>query len=304
MGTPEFAVPCLRELLNTEEVLAVFTKPDKRGGRGNKMLPSAVKIFAESHNIPVYQPLSLKTGDDAESAYETLLKLSPDLIIVAAYGQILPERILNLPKIFPRCINLHGSLLPKLRGAAPIERAVMGGDRETGITSMVMAKGLDTGDMLLARKTEINENETAVNLRLRLSEIAAKTLLDTLAVLKAGKLIATPQNNAEATYAKVIEKNESKVDFTDTAANIHNIIRAVSGFGMLHGKRIKIFSTRKTDIPVGDNTPGKLISDNGLYINCSDYLLQITELQPEGGKRLSAEEYLRGHKIDSDSVLS
>jgi methionyl-tRNA formyltransferase len=304
MGTPEFAVPCLRELLLTEEVLAVFTKPDKRGGRGNKMLPSPVKIFAEKNNLPVFQPVSLRTGEDAESAYETLCELAPDLIIVAAYGQILPERILSLPKIFPRCINLHGSLLPKFRGAAPIERAVMNGERETGITSMVMAKGLDTGDMLLAQKTEIGDDETAVDLRARLSEIAAKTLLDTLSVLKSGKLVASPQDNAKATYASMIEKNESELDFSDTAANIHNIIRAVSGFGMLHGKRLKIFSTRKTNIPANGGTPGKLISDNGLYINCSDYLLRITELQPEGGKRLSAEEYLRGHKITDDSVLS
>jgi methionyl-tRNA formyltransferase len=303
MGTPEFAVPCLRELTKTEDVLAVFTKPDKRGGRGNRLLPSPVKIFAEDHNLKVYQPASLKAGEDAETAYETLRELAPDLIIVAAYGQILPERILTLPKIFPHCINLHGSLLPKYRGAAPIERAVMDGEIETGITSMVMAKGLDTGDMLIKSTTEIGENETAAALRSRLSEIAAKTLLDTLSALKSGKLTASKQNTDDASYASMIDKTESKLNFSDTAKNIHNLIRAITGFGMLHGKRIKVFSTRKTDI-TAKGEPGQLISDNGLYINCSDYLLEITELQPEGGKLLSADEYLRGHKIDSDSILS
>ncbi|MDR0974731.1 MAG: methionyl-tRNA formyltransferase [Ruminococcus sp.] len=302
MGTPEFAVPCLRELLKTEEVAAVFTKPDKPAGRGKKLLPSPVKIFAEKNNIPVYQPVSLKSGEDAEKTFEKLQEISPDLIIVAAYGQILPERILNLPKVFPKCINLHGSILPKFRGAAPIERAVMNGETETGITSMVMAKGLDTGDMLLCEKTPIGENETAANLRVRLSEIAAKTLTETLKALRAGTLHALKQDEKDATYASMINKEQSRINFNDNAAVIHNIIRAVSGFGMLNGKRLKIISTQKTDI-LATSTPGQLISDNGLYINCKDFRLKILELQPEGGKLITADEYLRGHKITDDSVL-
>ncbi|MDR0943470.1 MAG: methionyl-tRNA formyltransferase [Ruminococcus sp.] len=303
MGTPEFAVPCLRELLRTEEVAAVFTKPDKPKGRGNKMQPSPVKVFAQSHNIPVYEPRSLKSGEDAEKAYELLKNIAPDLIIVAAYGQILPEWILELPALSPKCINLHGSLLPKYRGAAPIERAVMEGETETGITAMVMAKGVDTGDMLLTEKTLIGIDETAFELRQRLSEIAAKTMLKTLDILKSGSLKRDIQIETDATFAPMIDKGLSLINFSDLSDTVHNVIRAVSGYGFLDGKRLKLFRTHKTNIPVKDGKPGQLISDNGLYINCGDYRLQILELQPEGGKRIKADDFLRGHKITSESVL-
>jgi methionyl-tRNA formyltransferase len=303
MGTPEFAVPCLRELLRTEDVAAVFTKPDKPKGRGNKMQPSPVKLFAQSRGIPVYEPKSLKSGEDAERAYEILRGIAPDLIIVAAYGQILPERILNLPGLSPRCINLHGSLLPKLRGAAPIERAVMEGETETGITAMVMAKGVDTGDMLLTERTAIGIDETAAELRVRLAEIAATAMLKTLDILKSGTLKRDIQNESEATFAPMIDKNQSRIDFSDMSVTIHNTIRAISGYGFLDGKRLKLFRTHKTDIPVGDGIPGQLISDNGLFVNCKDYRLQILELQSEGGKRINADDFLRGHKITPDSVI-
>jgi methionyl-tRNA formyltransferase len=267
------------------------------------MQPSPVKVFALDHGIAVYEPKSLKSGEDAESAYTLLQDIAPDLIIVAAYGQILPEHILELPRLAPRCINLHGSLLPKYRGAAPIERAVMNGETETGITAMVMAKGVDTGDMLHTERTAIGADETAAELRVRLSEIAATTMLETLSILKAGTLKRDIQVEKDATFAPMIEKEQSRINFADGSDTVHNTIRAVSGFGFLDGKRLKIFRTHKTDIPVGDGKQGQLISENGLYINCGDYRLQILELQPEGGKRIKADDFLRGHKITSDSVL-
>jgi methionyl-tRNA formyltransferase len=299
MGTPEFAVPCLRELIRTEEVAAVFTKADKPSGRGKKLTPSPVKVFAEENGITVFTPLSLKKGDDAETAFETLKQIAPDLIIVTAYGQILPERILTLPTTMPRCINLHGSILPKYRGSAPIERAVMNGETETGITSMVMAAGVDTGDMLLCEKTVIDENETAAALRVRLSEIAADTMLKTLAALRSDTLTQTPQDDTNATFAPMIGKDESRIDFSKSANALHNTIRAITGYSFLEGKRVKLIGTRKTEKTApGGITPGQIISDGGLYVQCGDGLLQITELLPEGGKRaVSAEEFLRGHKI-------
>jgi methionyl-tRNA formyltransferase len=304
MGTPEFAVPCLRELCRTEDVTAVFTKPDKPKGRGNKMLPSPVKNFAVAQGIACFSPATLKTGADADEAFAVLSDIKPDLIIVTAYGQILPERILSLPNLEPRCINLHGSILPKYRGAAPIERAVLEGETETGITSMVMAAGLDTGDILLCERTDIGEDETAENLRKRLSELAAQTLLKTLNLIKIGKLTRTPQRDFAATYAHMLDKEMCRVDFSDTANNIHNLVRAVTGFAYLDDKRIKLYRTHKTDIPVGETVPGELSADGKqLLLSCSDKRLEILELQTEGGKRVSAAEFLRGHKITAGTVL-
>jgi methionyl-tRNA formyltransferase len=329
MGTPDFAVPCLRELIRTENVCAVFSKPDSPKGRGKKLTPSPVKAFAEANGIPCYTPASLKKGGDSEEAYETLKAIAPDLIVVTAYGQILPQRFLDLPSLAPRCINLHGSLLPKLRGAAPIERAVLSGDAETGVTSMVMAAGVDTGDMLLSGKTAIGADETAAELRVRLSEVAADVMLKTLTALKAGTLTRIVQDDSEATYAPMIDKEMCRLDFSQTAEDIHNTVSAVTGFAFSDGKRIKIYRTHQlnpTNQTSSANTassantsshanqpeqsenasvrkPGELFTDNGLFVQCGDRALEITELQPEGGKRVFAADFLRGHTINPGTVL-
>jgi methionyl-tRNA formyltransferase len=323
MGTPEFAVPCLRELVKTENVAAVFSKPDSPSGRGKKLTPSPVKKFAEANGIPCFTPASLRKGDEAEEAFNLLKSINPDLFIVTAYGQILPQRFLDLPSLEPRCINLHGSLLPHLRGAAPIERAVLAGDARTGVTSMVMAAGVDTGDMLLSGATAIGADETAAELRGRLSEIAATVMLETLSALKAGTLVRTVQDDSQATYAPMIDKAMSKLNFNETAKTVHNTVSAVTGYAFSDGKRLKIYRTRQTeqgrqtdktakqhpakqDIQ-SDKTavykPGELFTDNGLFVQCGDTALEITELQPEGGKRVSAADFLRGHTITPGTVL-
>jgi methionyl-tRNA formyltransferase len=267
-----------------------------------------VKAFAEANGIPCFTPASLRKGDEAEEAFNLLKDINPDLIVVTAYGQILPQRFLDLPSLEPRCINLHGSLLPQLRGAAPIERAVLAGDTETGVTSMVMAAGVDTGDMLLTGKTAIGSDETAVELRGRLSEIAATVMLETLSALKDGTLTRTVQDDSQATYAPMIDKNMSRLDFSQTADDVHNTVSAVTGFSFSDGKRIKIYRTHKAK-QAGQTKetaaykPGELFCDNGLFVQCGDHPLEITELQPEGGKRISAADFLRGHTITPGTVL-
>ncbi len=293
MGTPDFAVPCLKALVESgENVQAVFTQPDKPKGRGYKMIPPPVKKTALEYELPVYQPLSLK--NDEEGSFEILEKLNPELIIVVAYGQILPEKILNLPK--HGCINIHASLLPKYRGAAPIQRCVLDGEKVTGVTSMYMEKGLDTGDMLVKAETEIGENETASELHDRLSQLGAETLLKTIQAVKNNSLKPEKQNDELANYAHMITKDMSRIDFNDTAQNIHNKIRGITGFAMLDGKRLKIF--RSEIASKSDKPCGTIIDTEKFTVVCGDGVcLNLLEVQGEGGKRLKTADYLRGNKI-------
>ncbi len=297
MGTPDFAVPCLKALADSgENVQAVFTQPDKPKGRGYKMIPPPVKKTALEYNIPVYQPVSLRNGEDSEKAFEILENFNPDLIIVVAYGQILPERILNLPK--HGCINIHASLLPEYRGAAPIQRCILDGKTITGVTSMYMEKGLDTGDMLLKSEISIGENETASELHDRLSVLGAEILLKTVEAVKDGSLNPQKQNDELANYAHMISKDMCRIDFNDTAQNIHNKIRGITGFSMLEGKRLKIFRSEilknsKNDAPCGTITDAQKFT-----VVCGDGVcLNLCEVQAEGGKRLKTADYLRGNKI-------
>jgi methionyl-tRNA formyltransferase len=300
MGTPQFAVPCLRRLYETEEVAAVFTQPDKPRGRGNKFTASPVKEFAESKAIPVYQPVSMKKGNDAAQALKILKDIAPELIIVAAFGQILPQEILDLPK--HGCICIHASLLPKFRGAAPIQYAIMDGERVTGITSMQMDSGVDTGDMLISSSLVIGENETAPELSVRLSFLGADVMTETINAVKSGTLSPVKQGNVNSSYAGMIAKEQSCLDFTETAETLRNKIHAVTGFGFVDGKRFKIFRSFLTDTP-SQQAPGTLIQDGDkLYVNTGDNLLGISELQTEGGKRQSAETYLNGHTITDEVV--
>lgn len=304
MGTPDFAVPCLRNLAESEyEIAAVFTQPDKPKGRGYKMIPTPVKSASLEYDIPVYQPLSLRKGDDASNALEMLREINPDLIVVVAYGQILPKEILELPKY--GCINIHASLLPSYRGAAPIQWSVINGEKLTGVTSMLMAEGLDTGDMLLKRETKIGENETASSLHDRLSIIGAELLIDTIKGIEEGSIIPEVQDDSLSSYASRITKDMSELDFSKSAKELYNIIRGITGFTTLDGKRLKVYDSRITKISNADIFENGTVTDtNEFIVKCGDGMgLKFYEIQPEGKKRMKTEDYLRGKKIDPGTIL-
>jgi len=297
MGTPEIAVPCLQflESQTKHTVMAVFTQPDKPKGRGQHFVPTPVKAAALEYNIPVYQPLSLRKGDNAEKSLQILQQLNPDLIVVLAYGQILPKDILNLPKY--GCINLHASLLPAYRGAAPIQWCILNGEKETGITAMQMAEGLDTGDMLLKKSISIGAEESADELSGRLADLAAETLSETLYALEAGKLQPEKQDDDKSCYAERITKQMSALDFTKPAQTLHDIIRGITGFTTFDGKRLKIYASRV--VPNISAAPGTITDAKEFVVACGDGNgLKLIEVQPEGKRRMTAKEFLRGKNLE------
>ena len=301
MGTPDFSVPCLKALISEgHEVAAVFTQPDKPKGRGYKMIPPPVKVCALENGIAVYQPVSLRKGEDAQNALDTLRSISPELIIVVAYGQILPKEVLELPK--HGCINIHASLLPEYRGAAPIQRCILEGKTKTGVTSMLMEEGLDTGDMLIARELEIGCDETASELHDRLSELGAKVLADTVKAVENGTLEPQKQDDSRSTYAKMITKDLSRLDFSDTAQKVHNTIRGVTGFTQLFGKRFKIYRSHIEENVSGE--PGTVSDEKKFTVVCGDGNgVTFLEVQAEGGKRMAVSDYLRGKKLERGQKL-
>ena len=300
MGTPDFAVPCLRTLVESgENVKAVFTQPDKPKGRGYKLTPPPVKEYAVSQNIPVYQPVSMKKGEDADNAYELLKELAPDLIVVVAYGQILPKRILDIPKTY--CINIHASLLPRYRGAGPIQWCILDGEKVTGVTSMIMAEGLDTGDMLIKGSLEIGENETADELHDRLSELGAKVLLDTVKAIKSGDVHPEKQDDSLSNYAPRLTKELCPIDFTKTAKEIHDQIRGLSSWpcavANVAGRKLKIYRSELDGIHHGGSA-GEICDKDKFTVVCGDgFGITFTEVQAEGGKRMKTADYLRGNKL-------
>lgn len=302
MGTPDFAVPCLRTLAESpHEVVAVFTQPDKPKGRGYKMIPTPVKSVAIEYNIPVYQPLSLRKGEDAEKSLEILKDISPDLIVVTAYGQILPKEILELPRY--RCINIHASLLPAYRGSAPINWCILNGEKKTGITSMLMSEGLDTGYMLIKKSTEIGENETYQELYTRLADMGGEVLAETITAIENDTLSPEKQDDSLSSYAPMIRKEMSALDFSKSVKEIHNTIRGVTGFTMLGGKRLKIF---KSEIVSGtsDAENGTIINANDFTVKCGDGgIIKFCEIQLEGSKRMKTADFLRGKKLTTGEKL-
>ncbi|MBE6853664.1 MAG: methionyl-tRNA formyltransferase [Ruminococcus sp.] len=296
MGTPDFAVPSLKALAQAgENIAAVFTQPDKPKGRGYKMIPTPVKSAALEIGADVYQPASLRNGEDAVEALRILRELSPDLIVVVAYGQILPEEILSLPEY--GCINVHGSLLPQYRGAAPMQWCLLNGEQKTGITTMMMDKGLDTGDMLMKAEIQIGENETLAELHDRLSECGADVLIKTIGQIKSGTLVRTPQDDSMSTYSPMIKKSMSLIDFSESAEAIHNKIRAITGYAFLGGKRLKIFRSELTGMKTSE-AAGTVADTSGFLVACGNgELIRFTEVQPEGGKRMKTADYLRGVKL-------
>lgn len=304
MGTPDFAVPCLKALAeSSHEVAAVFTQPDKPKGRGYKMIPTPVKTAALEYGLPIYQPLSLRKGEDAENAMKILRELAPDVIVVTAYGQILPREILELPKY--GCINIHASLLPKYRGAAPINWVILNGERETGVTSMQMSEGLDTGDMLIKRSTVIGENETYQELYSRLSEIGAEVLTETLTAIENGTLVPEKQDDSLSCYSPMITKEMSSLDFSKTAAEVHNTIRGVTGFAILGGKRLKVFASMLTGESADSAVNGEITDTVHFGVKCGDgKIIRFLEVQPEGKKRMKVQDFLRGNKLTAGTILN
>ncbi|MDO4459607.1 MAG: methionyl-tRNA formyltransferase [Clostridia bacterium] len=300
MGTPDFAVPSLQILLeNNYNVTSVFTQPDKPKGRGHKMQFSPVKELALKYDIPVFQPDRLKNDE----IIAEIKSQCPDFIVVVAYGKLLPEAILNIPRF--GCINVHGSLLPKYRGAAPIQWAVLNGEKTTGVTTMYMAKGMDTGDMLLKAETEIPVDETSGELFDRLTGIGADLLLETLKGLEAGTVKAEPQNEAEATHSPMITRELSPIDWNKSAEEIHNQIRGLnpwpSATSRYKDKGIKIHAS---NVIRGKGNPGEIFNYKGkLCVYCGDNALELTEVQLENGKRMSGEAFLLGHPIKETIIL-
>ena len=303
MGTPDFAVPCLRTLAeSSHDTAAVFTQPDKPKGRGYKLIPTPVKAAAEEYGIPVYQPLSLRKGDDAEESMRILREISPDLIVVTAYGQILPKEILELPKY--GCINIHASLLPKYRGAAPINWVLLNGEKETGVTSMQMSEGLDTGDMLIKRATEIGENETYEELYARLSAMGGEVLAETIDAVEKGTLKPEVQDDSLSCYSPMIRKEMSALDFSKSAAEVHDTIRGVTGFTMLDGKRLKVFRSEVAQGSFDGAENGAVVDTASFAVKCGDGKAVIfREVQPEGKKRMKTEDFLRGKKLEKGEIL-
>ena len=304
MGSPEFSVPCLKVLAESKhEVAAVFTQPDKaRGRRGNQLVPTAVKAAALEYGYEVHQPLSLRKGEDAKTSMKILNDIAPDLIVVTAYGQILPKEVLELPKY--GCINIHASLLPKYRGAAPINWVILNGETETGVTSMQMGEGLDTGDMLIKKATKIGENETYEELYARLSEMGGEVLAETLEAVENGTLRPEVQDDSLSCYSPMIKKEMSALDFSRTAAEVHNTIRGVTGFTMLDGKRLKVFKSEISDNIAPDAVNGSIVDEKRFAVKCGDgKAVVFTEVQPEGKKRMPVADFLRGKKLTKGEIL-
>ena len=297
MGTPEFAVPSLQALLDGPDlVVAVICQPDKKSGRGRKLASPPVKTLAEAHDIPVLQPPSIRT----DSFLDLIRVHKPDLIAVAAYGKILPGALLRLPQY--GTINVHGSLLPKYRGAAPIQWAVINGERETGVTIMQMDEGMDTGDILLSIPAVIDENDTAGTMFARLAEKGGLALTEALALLKQGRLVASPQDDRLASEAPMLSKEMGHLDWSCDAWSLHCLIRGLdpwpSAYGFYQGKRYRFFSPRLVPGKVGE-APGTLCraDEGGLLIATGREYLLVREIQPEGKKRLPTADFLRGNPL-------
>lgn len=296
MGTPEFAVPCLAALYEHCDVIGVVTQPDKPRGRGQKLVPSPVKAWAEAHGLPVWQPKRIKEEDFTAFLEEQ----KPDLMVVVAFGQILSQRILDIPPY--GCINVHGSLLPRYRGAAPMQWCVIDGEKKTGITTMFMDAGLDTGDMLLKAEFPIGSDTTLEEVHDGLMALGAKVLIDTLEELSAGTLKRIPQTG-ESNYAPMLTKETGHIHWQDRAQKIHNLVRGLDSwpgaYTFLAGKKYKIWRTRCTTEKT-EAQPGTILradKKEGLFVAAGDGVLEITELQAPGKKRMAAKDYLNGHAI-------
>lgn len=300
MGTPDFAVPSLQALIDAgHDVCAVYTQPDKPQGRKQILTAPPVKTLALEHDIPVFQPNTLKNEDEQAR----LRELAPEVIIVVAYGKLLPKAVLDIPP--HGCINVHGSLLPRWRGAAPIQWAVIAGDEMAGVTTMQMAEGLDTGDMLLTYETKVGEKETAGELFDRLAQSGAELLTQTL--VKLDEIEPRPQDDAQSCYAHMLDKQMAMIDWSKSAHEIDCLIRGLNPWPIalttLSGERLKVFAAEKA---AGNGEPGTVLEADpkkGLTVACGEGALGLTEIQLVGGKRMKATDFLRGHAIEVGTKL-
>ena len=301
MGTPDYAAVTLQKLIDEKyDIAAVFAQPDKPVGRKQILTPPETKILAQKYDIPVYQPKTLRDGE----AYKVLKELNPDAIVVVAYGKILPKEILDLPKY--GCINGHASLLPKLRGASPIQWAIVTGEKVTGVTTMLMDEGMDTGDILETAVINIGDEETAEELFDRLSVISADLMISTLKKAENNELSPKKQNHADATYAPIIKKEMAHLDFNKTADEICNAVRGFyswpCAYCFINGKRIKVIKAKKANLTAQEC--GVVIdSNNKLVISCKGGSVELITVQPEGAKIMSASQMLNGHAISKGTVV-
>ncbi|HBR17715.1 MAG: methionyl-tRNA formyltransferase [Deltaproteobacteria bacterium RIFCSPLOWO2_12_FULL_43_16] len=304
MGTPEFAAPSLKTLIAAgEDVAAVVTQPDKPKGRGKHLSPPPVKELALKYNIPVLQPEKIRD----EAFINIIQKLRPDIIVVIAYGKILPKAILDIP---PKgCINVHASLLPKYRGAAPINWAIINGEKETGITTMLMDEGMDTGDILLTERVEIQDNDTTDSVYEKLKDIGANLLIKTISGLKKGMVRPIDQDDSYATYAPMLKKEDGRIDWAIKPEEIRNLIRGMypwpGAYTRWEGKQLKIFKAQVASEERTSEEPGVIIktSTDGIYVATGAGILLITELQPENKSKMSASEFIKGYKIGKGQIF-
>ena len=304
MGTPDISVPTLETLIASEhEVVGVVSQPDRPKGRGKQLQPTPVKEVALKHNIPVYQPNRVRE----EGFVETIAALDVDLAVVIAFGQILPKAFLDLPK--HGCINIHASLLPLYRGAGPIQRAVINGDAVTGITTMMMDVGMDTGDMLLKEEVVIDDKETGGSLFDKLSVVGGPLVLKTIKALEDGSLVRHPQNHEQATYAPMLDKKLGNIDWKMPAVEIERLIRGLnpwpSAFTYLGGKMLKLWEAEVVELEDGAQTPGTLLDfdKDGFVVACGEDGLKIKSLQLQGKKRMATGDFLRGFSVEEGAVL-
>lgn len=296
MGTPDIAAACLKKILaDGFDVVGVYTQPDRPKGRGMKLVPSPVKEVALAANIPVFQPENFRE----EEPVEQLRALCPDVCAVVAYGRILPQKVLDVPK--QGCVNIHASLLPKYRGSAPYQWAVLDGLEETGVTAQYMALKMDAGDIIDVSKTPIGENETAGELLERLALLGADLLSKTLTRFANGTVTAAPQNEAEVSFAPMLDKTMCPIDWTKPARQVHNHVRGLHPWPVatmeLQGKTFKVHATKVVE---GSGKPGEILglTKTGLRVACGEGAVEVLSLQAEGGKRMAAPDYFRGHPLE------
>lgn len=296
MGTPDFAVPCLDKLHQNYNVTAVITQPDRPKGRGQHLAKSPVKIYAEEHNLPVYQPEKIKTAEFTAK----LRQMQPDLIIVVAFGQILSQEILDIPKF--GCINVHASLLPRWRGAAPIHWSIIGGDSETGVTTMYMDAGLDTGDMILKATTPITQDMTTAELHDKLMVQGADLLIDTIRSIENGTVSRQKQDDSLSCYAKMLNNDNCRIDWNKSALEIHNLVRGLNSWPIayttLNGKKFKIWQTKISDTAAGDKAPGQIVglTKKSIIVATGSGCIELLQIQPPNKAKMPAASYINGHR--------
>ncbi|MBO5305499.1 MAG: methionyl-tRNA formyltransferase [Clostridia bacterium] len=304
MGTPDFAVPTLRALMESgEEIVGVVTQPDKPKGRSYVLTPPPVKVFAMENGLPVYQPKTLRDEEFAA----LLAEIDPEMIVVVAFGKILPKNVLDYAKY--GCINVHGSLLPAYRGAAPMQRAIIEGQKVTGITTMYMDVGLDTGDMLLKAEYEIGEQDNFETVHDALAKLGAKTLIETVEQIKNGTAVRIKQDDTLATYAAKIEKEDCLLDFSGEATALHNLIRGLSPIPLAFthtpdGKLLKVTASRVISAEGSHGECGRVLSlDSEIAVACGKGILALTAVLPEGKGKMNAADFIRGRKIAIGDIL-